>query len=313
MLGFGHSIQDAEAILAQPRIAIIFPHIHKTAGSTIELAIRKNFGLPCVPSRTLPERDNIKNLISTGFFDADARYIVFGHVTEGVADLLKPIIPVTHFTFMRDPIKRMESFYAYQRIRQGITDTPRQFIDRFIPNRTIYKHIEADSARHALDVFKRSYFMVGLTENFPQHFGVLCKLLRVPAIARETITVMRPEDKITLSPEDAEHYKQRNEEECALYDSVATTMKTIETELSEYAAPAELTVGDKSYVNATRINANLNKNNDHVSLFLTGKHLWDTNPKRAKAFFDKCVAINPVMSREVANFVRQATPLTDPG
>jgi hypothetical protein len=94
--------------------AVLFLHVHKTAGTTLHRIIEKEyspFRIYTIEGRRIEwSIDHFKNLPERR---RAALRVVKGHMSFGLHELLPQ--PSTYITFLRDPIERCISSYAYSK------------------------------------------------------------------------------------------------------------------------------------------------------------------------------------------------------
>lgn len=94
--------------------AVLFLHVHKTAGTTLHRIIEKEyspFRIYTIEGRRIEwSIDHFKNLPERR---RAAMKVVKGHMSFGLHELLPQ--PSTYITFLRDPIERCISSYAYSK------------------------------------------------------------------------------------------------------------------------------------------------------------------------------------------------------
>jgi hypothetical protein len=171
---------------------IIFLHIPKTAGTSVRQIVRKEYpGRQClfIYSHT-PE------FFASIQAQLPAARAVYGHVSFGIHEVLG--IRGRYVTFLRDPVRRVVSFYNHQRrkrgsefyhqIKKGLTlrEMLQSGICHQVNNHMVrivagYEGIEPidDTAvfQRAVSNMDRSFELVGLVERLPESVALLGRRL----------------------------------------------------------------------------------------------------------------------------------------
>ena len=89
----------------------LFSHVPKTAGTSIESIIAKNFALAECLHINAPDLNNLPQIINVK--QNRPKYICGHHPMHGLIYQLLPVQPLFHFTMLRDPVDRVLSYYNY--------------------------------------------------------------------------------------------------------------------------------------------------------------------------------------------------------
>jgi len=220
---------------------IIFLHIQKCAGLTIQRMLRRRYG-PSVPRRLLNKMRNAsRNGRALADYSPDDQYIQ-GHFCYGVHRELPQ--PYTYFTLLREPVARLVSLYVYSKtnptayyhgqakdasIEEFLIETPLMELDngmtRFLAgdpedtfiNRTPIGSCDRALFEKALANVERDFFLVGIVEEFDRSVLLLAEALNwtnALYLRRNTRSTEKPE----VSPELVQQLKERNKWDVELYE-----------------------------------------------------------------------------------------------
>lgn len=229
---------------------VIFLHIQKTAGITVQTHLRQHFrpGLLRRASWRLRKDPRLAADIRRAAEARTKRDGYFGgHFCFGIHQHLPK--PASYMTFLRDPVKRVVSLYIYSRdnpdafyhkhakgrsLLEFVRDSGLQELDngmvRFIAgdsdslfiNRTPYGEVDEDLLEIAKSNLERYFFFVGLQERFDESFLLLSRDLVIMRPRYLRLNTARPSSKST--PPDAEviaEIRKRSQMDQRLYDHVA--------------------------------------------------------------------------------------------
>ncbi len=120
---------------------LIFIHIPKTAGSTINGLLKRNFPSE---SRFYVDPSNVKDsknrLAMLSNQERSAIRLLHGHMAFGWHVLL-PASSCRYFTLVRDPVERVVSHYSYVRYRSDYTHYLREIVDK--KNMSLTEYVES--------------------------------------------------------------------------------------------------------------------------------------------------------------------------
>jgi len=302
MLGFGHDLAEIKSIVSQPTCAIVFYHIHKTAGTTLENAIIGEGKLENVRSHTPQERANVLAQMGRGEFEGK-RIFIYGHETFGITNALAehgyvPRKNLFRFTFLRNPKSRLESMYNFLKLRRESFSEPfEKFMKKYQEN-LFCNFLKVESPTEWL---KDQIEFVGIQEDFETSISVLFQLLGLQAQKQIDAYLINANKQSLLDPVYFQEFYERQKLDYLLYEIARAALLYVERDFGE----ARLTVktGDKSFVRKTALNFDLQKNNDHISLMETGYKLFEENPEEAANFFLKSVTLNMNNARHIRAFL----------
>jgi hypothetical protein len=183
---------------------IIFLHIQKTGGITLQRILRRKIGSPLIKRATnlISNRNQSSEVIEMlRSKRATDRYII-GHFCYGIHRYLPQ--PYTYMTFLREPVSRIISLYDYSRtnptayyhkyarnqtLEEFALQTPLMELDngqvRFLAgdendyfiNRTPYGQCNEELLELAKSHIDQNFSFVGLTEYFDQSALLLSKVM----------------------------------------------------------------------------------------------------------------------------------------
>jgi hypothetical protein len=154
---------------------IFFTHIPKTAGTTLKMILRNNFGTGHIDSakvkRPVYTASDLR-LARTIFRRPEA---ISGHnLVNPLANIGEPGMQL--ITFLRDPVMRCASHFQDDVLRGGFNGTIREWISEAgHQNLTTRIIAGSDDLGLAKKLLKEDYLFVGITE----HFSDSMKLLQV--------------------------------------------------------------------------------------------------------------------------------------
>jgi len=178
-------------------IMIGFVHTAKTAGTSIKFILANSSGLG---------HCNIRTLRGDGMCtDRDVRFasrVYMGLRSISGHTLMHPSLrlqtPIDYFTFLRDPIDRCASHYqqyARHRLVHGRDSDIEEYLSQEKNcNRQVRKVAGVSDVALAKSAIDRSYFFVGLVEEFRESVSILGRLSPVPLdlrYYRMNVTVKR--------------------------------------------------------------------------------------------------------------------------
>jgi hypothetical protein len=307
VLGYPDSYDDLQAVLARPDHIVVFCHLHKTAGTTLEHALRRHYGDRALRCHTAADRMAVLRDLREGPA-ADGGRLIYGHFAHALLDDLgklgyRPRRNLFRLTFLRHPIRRAESLYSFMKLRDPLmTEDMAQFLARY------RKNTAADffGARAAPEAWLRDGIdFVGICESMEQSLALLFQMLDVPLneVPSHNVNTSRTD---RMAPDLVGQFLARFRSEMVLYEVARAAL--------EQACAAHLTRAGvdtatvASQARATTIDTDLARNEDSFSLHATGVSLFASDPDLALGFFRKAIRINPAFSRRAGEFLRPRDP-----
>ena len=220
---------------------IIFLHIPKTAGTTLNSILRKQYEPQQTYFLGASTHESIRTYQELAVEEKEAIRLVSGHTAYG----FHKYIPgsSTYFTFLRDPLERVVSFYHYVKnyeqhylhkdIAEGITD-----IKSFAGNRKIllvdngqtrlisgvwldpaFGEITSHTFELAKANLSQHFSVVGLTERFDLSLLLLREIFNWQDIyyVRENVTKNSAPER-ALTADERETILSNNQWDTALYE-----------------------------------------------------------------------------------------------
>lgn len=306
MLGAGHNWSDLLDLFHTTHKIVVFPHLHKTGGSSLESALNAEFEGRIVRVHTINDRENLSKLVSEGYFAKPETYVVHGHNAAGLSDLLPSDIPQASFTFLRHPLRRFASFYSFTRLRRGEDDLDWQEYMEEFPDNSMLRFFNFSNAKEGIEAARKDFHFIGTTEMFDPSFRLMHSLLGMTKTEYQAKTVVRKEDKHQIPLSLIPRYINRNVEDIKFFESVSeATRRGLKkaAKVIENSQTATFVETPRSFVKKTEANTDLEANKDKYSLLLTGKEMWDTAPDDALPFFRKAIEVDRGMTQRVLNFL----------
>jgi hypothetical protein len=228
----------------QYRKALVFLHLFKTGGTTLESIIRFQYGNQGVIKlgSIAESREKLAIMKSWSAAEKEKIRVITGHFNFSMHDLMP--VEGDYITLLRDPISRMMSEYYYILENPDIKHYARiksekmSFID--FARQGMYGSMDnlqtkylsgtknpgyGEYSAELLEIVKanlRNYFVVvGITEQFDETLILLKRTFgwKTPYYVRTNVTKSRPK-KDSLSPEELQTIKNISRMDCELYDSV---------------------------------------------------------------------------------------------
>lgn len=227
---------------------IIFLHIPKTAGSTLQGLLRRHYrgdALYVVDGVTR----TVDSLIALSDVEKRRIRMIAGHIPYGLHEHLPQ--PATYFTLLREPVDLVISYYYY--LKREVTHpyhalvnepdmTLSKFLDLRIDNtisniqtrllagkvyNEVYEECTAEDLERAKEHLHESFAVVGLTEAFDETLLLLQGVFgwRNLYYARVNVTRQRPL-RAEISPDIYEAICQHNQLDLELYRYAADRFST---------------------------------------------------------------------------------------
>jgi Galactose-3-O-sulfotransferase len=223
---------------------LIFLHIPKTAGTTLNRIIDREYGPSTVFSTYGPRsREVMTEFIEMSEAQRSSIRVLRGHEFFGTHEFFRP--PVTYFTVLRDPVDRIVSHYHYvrrspqHRFHRTVTSQNMSLKDyvccmtakelnngqaRLLSGQKLDEHFDfGQCSDELLEIAKKNlekhFTLVGLTERFDETLILLKRSLgwrRFPVYIKKNVTQNRPL-KDSLSTEVLNAIKRYNELDIELY------------------------------------------------------------------------------------------------
>ena len=307
MLCFPDTYDDLRGVLAKPDHLVIFYHLHKTAGTTLENALRAHYGPRALRCHTAADRRALLRRLQDGDLPPGGK-LIYGHFAHALTAELaafgyRPHDNLFRLTFLRHPLARIESLYAFMKLRDPMmTDTMAQFLARYRKNTAT----DFFGARTEPEAWLRTGVdFVGICEAMEQSLALLFQMLDVPLdeIPSHNVNTGQTE---RISPDLAAEFLSRYRSEFTLYEVARVALRTACDAHQTRGAVSTATVA--SVARAVGINTDLEANSDSFSLNATAASLFDTDPDRALVFFRKAIALNPAFTRRAGEFLRPRDP-----
>ncbi len=178
--------------------ALVFSHIPKTAGTSLNLFLRANFGSQLLAARARSGTGAHKGAYTSTDYEKDkwvyrrARCIS-GHDVKPWVDFGENENHFAWFTFLRNPQKRFVSLYVHQQTN-GIAEHKMDLLDwsaRFDRSDGMVKMIAGEkSLDKAIEILETKVEFVGLTERYDESLKMLVAHFGLKNMTVDNSTVM---------------------------------------------------------------------------------------------------------------------------
>ncbi len=214
------------------RSALIFNHIPKCAGSTVNRLMKSLF--PCC--HYLPSAWDWNRFVKAIEFDARGLVAFCGHMTWGVHEMLPEDVSCYYFTFLRDPLELAASNLSHQ-VNTGFL---REEDYASLQQNIMVQVLAGGDAKLAGERLANDYFHVGFVEHFDESIDTLLHKLVMP----DTGYVLRNKSphKVRLTPEQQAIILKANRDDSALYSHALA-----QNAFKETTAPGHI-LGEETHV-----------------------------------------------------------------
>lgn len=232
---------------------IIFLHIQKTGGITLQRVFRRKLGQPLFKRLiNLAGKKNHQPQTVIEELQAktvESRYVI-GHFCYGIDQYLPK--PSTYMAFLREPVSRVISLYDYSKgnstayyHQQAISKSLEDFVlntdlmeldngqvrfiagdkqDYFI-NRTPCGAVDQSLLEQAINNIEKKFSFVGLTEYFDPSMLLLKELMGWSSCLYLRRNITSKQEKTVVSQELKDKIKEKNHLDVALYEYVEKRLK----------------------------------------------------------------------------------------
>lgn len=302
MLLFDTPYETLQSVLAHPDHVVIFYHLHKTAGTTVENALRTEYGAAALKCHNPADRLAILDAFRSGNLPKGRR-VIYGHNAWALRDDMGglgyvPGVNLFRFTFTRHPVDRLESWQAFLKMRDP---EARHTMQEFAADYRKYTFARFFDVTDPLDWLRKEIDFVGLCEDFERSAALLFQMLGIPVLEVKSYNVNKgPKDRLPMAL--VPYFIDRYAPDFVIYEMARAGLdQACERHLAREPVDASNIAG---LARATQVNHDLDKNQDPFSLFMTGMDLIDTDRSRAQAFFAKSLRLNIRFAGRVAAFLK---------
>jgi hypothetical protein len=227
--------QKEKFIMARPKSLLAFVHLHKTAGTTLNHILRRNFFMRYLDVRPLTKCSNgvfrAYDLKKTLRINPAIRCIS-GHSVKAFSDLESMVPDIKYITLLRDPIKRCVSDYLFGLYFKKIEEKDRPFKVYLAEQRTRDYQTKAIAGNTDLaaakEILTRRFWIVGITEDFDEFLIQLRKKLELvkfdPLYTRQNVAsnkkIRRKETAEQLLKKHRDEIVEMNRLDMKLYEYV---------------------------------------------------------------------------------------------
>ena len=224
---------------------IIFLHIPKTAGSTLNAILQKQYKRQQIYYLGANTQESIRSYLDLADEEKKSIRLVTGHTAYGFHEYIPG--SSTYFTFFRDPVERVVSFYHFVKnneqhylnkaavnefdgikpfITSGITTMMDNGQTRLISGAWLdpgFGEINEQILAQAKTNLSKKFSVVGLTEQFDATLILFKEIFNWQDIKymRKNVTKVAPVERI-LTAEEKEAVVSLNQYDIALYDYAQT-------------------------------------------------------------------------------------------
>ena len=197
---------------------IIFLHLPKTGGSTVEFALRKELGQKSIPVQLPADLNNFGSLVDDGLFAQEGLYAIYGHSTVGVKEKSPDDVAVLEFAIFRRPEDIIFSRASFGRLRHQKLSTPLSVvIAKERPNRNC-EFLNATTADEAIAFLEDNGVLVGITEKLSTLFDAIVELADLKGGEYPSRNFVPSEFKYNPGPREIAAAKELSGEDIKLYD-----------------------------------------------------------------------------------------------
>ena len=302
MLLFDDSYKKLETVLAHPDHVVIFFHLHKTAGTTVENALRSEYGVRALKCHTPADRVAVIDALKGGKLPK-GRKVIYGHNAYALRGDLPglgytPGVNLFRFTFTRHPVDRLESWQAFLKMRDPqAAHTMAEFAAAYRK----YTFATYFDVTDAVQWLRDEVDFVGLCESFDRSAALLFQLLRIPLLEVKSYNVnTSTKDRLPMAL--VPDFIERCQTDFVIHEMARAGLdQACERHLAREPVDASSIA---TLARATTVNHDLDKNQDPYSLLMTGMDLIETDRTRARAFFEKSLKLNIRFAKRVSDFLR---------
>lgn len=224
---------------------LIFLHIQKTGGITLQRILRRKIGSPLIKraANLITNRNQPSGVIETLRSKKISDRYMIGHFCYGIHRYLPQ--PYTYMTFLREPVSRIISLYEYSRtnptayyhkyaknktLEEFALQTPLMELDNgqvrflagdendFFINRTPYGQCTDELLELAKNHIEQNFSFVGLTEYFDQSVLLLSQVMSWNSCFYLRRNTSKAGAKQLISGELKAKIAEQNSLDCQLYE-----------------------------------------------------------------------------------------------
>lgn len=224
---------------------IAFVHINKTAGTNLKYLLRRSFGgkhcdVRIWPPQSKSDREREKKVLTAQDLH-NSRWIypklksIAGHNVTSYGDL-RNVEGLRFYTFLREPLARTASHYQFMLRHDPNLEPFEEWIKKpHYRNVQVSKIAGEENAERAIEIIKRDFGFVGLSESYDESILLLKKWANEPALdvhykSLNVAAKTRKASSLLSDPATRKLLEEANLEDLKLYDFVIKEIYPLQVE-----------------------------------------------------------------------------------
>jgi hypothetical protein len=224
---------------------IAFVHINKTSGTNLKYLLRRSFGGRHCDVRIWPHQSKsdreIKKKVLTAKDLHNSRWVyprlrsIAGHNVTSHSDL-STVEDLRFYTFLREPVSRTASHYQFMLRHDRNIEPFEEWIKKpHYRNVQVRKIAGEENTEKAIEIIKKDFGFVGLSESYDESLLLLKKWVNDPSldVRYKSLNVAARTGKassLLSDPETRRLMEEANQEDLKLYDFVIKEVYPLQVE-----------------------------------------------------------------------------------